>query len=82
VTVTHPFHPLHGQQFAVLKERLVGNIPTIVLRGTSQGTFAVPYEWTSKCDAFDRQAVFDAIKLLRLNELISEISEKKSAKRS
>lgn len=74
VTITHPFHPLHGQQFAVLKERLVGNISTIVLRGTSQGTFAVPCEWTSKSDPFDHPIVFDVSKLLQLTELVLEIS--------
>jgi hypothetical protein len=82
VTITHPFHPLRGQQFAALKERLVGNIPTVVLRGSSQGTFAVPCEWTSKSDSIDHPIIFDAIKLLQLSELASEISKKKIAKKS
>ncbi|MGI0133771.1 MAG: DUF5372 family protein [Candidatus Micrarchaeaceae archaeon] len=82
VTITHPFHPLYGQQFAVLKERLVGIIPTVVLRGSSQGTFAVPCEWTSRLDSLDHPTVFDAGKLLRLSELVSGISRKKIAKRS
>ena len=80
VTVTHPFHPLHGQQFAVLKERLVGSVPTVVLRGSSQGTFAVPCEWTSRSVPFDRPTVFDAAKLLRLSELIAEVSTSKCKK--
>jgi len=82
VTITHPFHPLHGRKFAVLKERLVGNVSTVVLHGSSQGTFAVPCEWTDKLAGWEHPTVFDASKLLQLRELVSEISKKKSAKRS
>ena len=74
VTITHPFHPLHGRQFAVLKERLVGGIATLVLHGSSQGTFAIPYEWTSKSVPVDYPTVFDALRLLQLRELVSELS--------
>jgi len=76
VTITHSFHPLSGQQFGVLKERLVGGVPTVVLRGSSQGTFAVPCEWTSKSDPFEHPIVFDAVKLLQLSELIAETSKR------
>jgi hypothetical protein len=80
VTITHSFHPLSGQQFGVLKERLVGGVPTVVLRGSSQGTFAVPCEWTSKSDPFEHPIVFDAVKLLQLSELIAETSKRRMQK--
>jgi hypothetical protein len=82
VTITHPFHPLHGQQFAILKERMVGAIPTLVLRGSSQGTFAVPCEWTNRSTSLDRPTVLEATKLLQLTELVSDLRKKKFGKRS
>jgi hypothetical protein len=46
--ITHPFHPLRGQRFAILKTRRVSGIDTLVLLGTSMGTFAVPQQWTNQ----------------------------------
>ena len=46
--ITHPFHPLRGQRFAILKTRRVSGIDTLVLQGTSMGTFAVPQQWTDQ----------------------------------
>jgi hypothetical protein len=48
--ITHPFHPLRGQRFPILKTRRVSGIDTLVLQGTSMGTFAVPYQWTDQGD--------------------------------
>jgi hypothetical protein len=44
--ITHPFHPLRGQRFAVLKVRRVSGIPCVSLRHADLGSFAVPQEWT------------------------------------
>ncbi len=44
--ITHPFHPLHGRRFAVLKIRRVSGVPTLSLRHTDRGSFAVPQDWT------------------------------------
>ena len=46
--ITHPFHPLHGQRFPILKTRRVSGIETLLLQGTSMGTFAVPQQWTDQ----------------------------------
>jgi hypothetical protein len=44
--VTHPFHPLRGQRFVVLKIRRVSGVETLSLRHVELGSFAVPREWT------------------------------------
>ena len=46
--ITHPFHPLRGQRFRILKTHSVGSIETLVLEGSCLGTFSVPKEWTDK----------------------------------
>src|SRR5215831_8713338 len=44
--ITHPFHPLRGRRFVVLKLRKVSGVETLSLRHTEMGSFAVPREWT------------------------------------
>jgi uncharacterized protein DUF5372 len=40
--ITHPFHPLHGQRFSVLKVRRVSGVPVLSKRHADLGSFAVP----------------------------------------
>jgi hypothetical protein len=44
--VRHPFHPLKGQRFPVLKTRRVGGSETLILREPTRGSLAVRREWT------------------------------------
>jgi Family of unknown function (DUF5372) len=44
--VTHPFHPLRGQRFDVLKVRRVSGVETLSLRHADLGSFAMCREWT------------------------------------
>jgi Family of unknown function (DUF5372) len=44
--VRHPFHPLRGQRFPVLKTRRVGGTETLILREPTRGSLAVRREWT------------------------------------
>jgi hypothetical protein len=44
--VRHPFHPLRGQRFPVLKTRRVGATDTLILREPTRGSIAVRREWT------------------------------------
>jgi hypothetical protein len=44
--VRHPFHPLKGQRFPVLKTRRVGGTATLILRESTRGSIAVRREWT------------------------------------
>ncbi|MFN3629875.1 MAG: DUF5372 family protein [Casimicrobiaceae bacterium] len=54
--IRHPFHPLRGQHFQVLKQRRVAGVDTLILREASRGSFAVPVQWTDRAapDAFER----------------------------
>ena len=44
--ITHPFHPLRGQKFVVLKVRAVSGVETLSVRHPDLGSFALPREWT------------------------------------
>jgi hypothetical protein len=44
--VTHPYHPLRGQRFVVLKLRRVSGVETLSLRHPDLGSFAMRREWT------------------------------------
>jgi hypothetical protein len=48
--ILHPFHPLRGQHFQVLKTRRVGGVDTLILREPTRGSFCVPREWTDRAD--------------------------------
>jgi hypothetical protein len=71
--ICHPFHPLRGQRFEVLKERRVAGVDTLILRELERGTFTVPREWTDWAlhnsvglppRRFDAQLLFDVVALL------------------
>ncbi len=48
VQITHPFHPLSGKKFPVLKSRCVRGVECFVLMGSESGTFAIPQDWTDR----------------------------------
>src|SRR5262249_40018351 len=48
--VCHPFHPLRGRRFQVLKERRTAGIDTFLLRDPDHGTFSIAREWTDRAD--------------------------------
>jgi hypothetical protein len=81
--ITHPFHPLKGKSFVILKCRSVAGVETLVLQGSSRGTFAVPKEWTDQFDpcANDipdgRIHLFDSRCLLALAGLILHLEHAK-----
>ena len=76
--VTHPFHPLRGQRFVVLKVRRVSGVETLSLRHVELGSFAVPREWTEWAP-LDAQAaptggqplLIDAFGLSALTEFVT-----------
>jgi hypothetical protein len=47
-TVTHPFHPLRGKRFLVLKVRRAGGREVLSLFDEQSGTIALPREWTDQ----------------------------------
>ena len=48
--ISHPFHPLRGRRFEVLKKRRVAGVDTLILRELERGTFSVPRESTDWAD--------------------------------
>jgi hypothetical protein len=81
--ITHPFHPLKGKTFTILKTRSVAAVETLILQGSSRGTFAVPREWTDQADPCTvhllahQLPIFDARRLLALVELIRQSEREK-----
>ncbi|MBO0757050.1 MAG: hypothetical protein J2P54_14410, partial [Bradyrhizobiaceae bacterium] len=73
--VTHPFHPLRGKRFVVLKIRRVAGVETLVVQDADLGSFAVPREWTDWAApeerACSRTLLIDAFRLVALAELIA-----------
>jgi len=45
-TITHPFHPLRGQRFEVLKTRRAGGMEIVMLRHAERGSYAIARDWT------------------------------------
>jgi len=87
--IRHPFHPLRGQRFLVLKERRVAGVDTLILRNAERGSFAVAKEWTDRARPSPYEALgmtpgrLDAqflLDLVALVEQLSVASEKELAK--
>ena len=83
--ITHPFHPLKGKRFPILKVRRVQGIETLILQGTSHGTLVVPREWTDRGDpppvavlGISPLPFLEGRCLLQLAELVSLIKQAKS----
>ena len=76
VEIQHPFHPLRGQSFPVLKKRRLAGVDTLILQGLEHGTFCVAREWTTWADpSFEISARRLSISsLLELVELIEHLS--------
>src|SRR5213080_1713569 len=48
--IRHPFHPLRGQRFEVLKRRRIAGVDTLILRECERGSFSIAREWTDWAD--------------------------------
>lgn len=77
--VIHPFHPLRGQRFVVLKVRTVSGVETLSLRHADLGSFALPREWTDwgppdfRVRAGEEGLLVDAFGLAGLAELVAAL---------
>jgi hypothetical protein len=77
--VVHPFHPLRGQRFVVLKVRTVSGVETLSLRHTDLGSFAMPRDWTdwappgSQERSGGSRLLVDALGLIALVELLAAL---------
>src|SRR5437879_4702502 len=75
--IRHPFHPLRGQRFEVLKKRRILGVDTLILRELERGSFSVAREWTDWADPswydalgfsphrLDANSLFELVTLLK-----------------
>jgi hypothetical protein len=82
--VTHPFHPLRGQRFVVLKVRRVSGVETLSLRHGELGSFAMAQEWTdwappdAPASGADPALIVDAFGCAALAELLFSLRQDSS----
>jgi hypothetical protein len=78
--ILHPFHPLRGQRFEVLKTRRVAGIDTLSLRALERGTISIAREWTDWADPSGCNLMggspqrFDADSLFQLAALLEQLA--------
>jgi hypothetical protein len=81
--IRHPFHPLRGQRFEVLKKRRIAGVDTLILRELKRGSFSVAAEWTDWADPLLPDALglppqrLDAQSLLELVTLLEVLTKPK-----
>jgi hypothetical protein len=79
--ICHPFHPLRGQRFQVLKKRRTAGIDTFLLRDPDHGTFSIAREWTDWADPSPYGPLglpprrFDAESLFELATLLEQLTK-------
>jgi hypothetical protein len=80
-TVTHPFHPLSGKRFLVLKRRRVGGREVLSLFDEGPGTIALPREWTDQAppspyaSVLESPPILHTACLIKLQELVQLIQK-------
>ena len=78
--IRHPFHPLRGQRFEVLKMRRVAGVDTLLVRDDDCVTFSIAREWTDWADPSPYDALglpprrLDANLLIELVTLLEQLS--------
>ena len=81
--IRHPFHPLRGQRFEVLKKRRIAGVDTLILREVKRGSFSVACEWTDWADPSLADSLnfpprrLDAESLLELATLLEVLTNPK-----
>jgi len=78
VEITHPFHPLRGRRWELLKTCRVGDRDVFIVRRPTGGTLPLPREWTDKAyptisELLEQSVVHDFDQLLSLAQLIEDI---------
>jgi Family of unknown function (DUF5372) len=76
IEVTHPFHPLRGQKFVVLKLRTVSGVTTLSVRHPDLGSFAIREDWTDwsvSASPSSRSLMIDVFGLAALAEIVEAI---------
>jgi hypothetical protein len=81
-TITHPFHPLLGKRFLVLKVRKVAGQEVLSLFDEINGAVALPRDWTDQAapcadsHVLEQPPILHAGCLLKLRELVDVIAKR------
>ena len=79
--IRHPYHPLRGQRFRVLKQRRVSGVDTLILREVERGSFSVAREWTNWAEPAANESLslpkqrLDTDSLFELVTLLERLSQ-------
>jgi Family of unknown function (DUF5372) len=74
--ITHPFHPLSGQRFPILKTRKIGGREVLTLYDKDRGSVSIPRDWTDQAvlppypGAMEPAPILDVGCLLKLHDLV------------
>jgi hypothetical protein len=80
--VTHPFHPLLGKRFLILKMRKVGGREVLSLFDEHNGTVTLPREWTDQAPpspyatVLEQPPILQVACLFKLQELAQAIRKR------
>lgn len=79
--MTHPFHPLVGKRFLVLKTKKSASHEILSLFDEQTGVFGLPRDWTDlapplACDSsLESPLILDARNLLALSKLVKILKQ-------
>jgi uncharacterized protein DUF5372 len=79
--ITHPFHPLAGQRFAILKLRKIAGQEVLSLYDQKRGSLAIPRAWTDQAEPSpfaglpEPAPILDVRCLLKLHQLVRALSK-------
>jgi hypothetical protein len=80
--ITHPFHPLKGQRFAILKIRKIAGREVLSLYDDKRGSLPIPRDWTDQAvlspDAglIEPAPILHARCLLKLHDLVQAVTKR------
>ena len=79
--ITHPFHPLAGQRFRILKVRKLAGQELLSLYDQKRGSLTIPRAWTDQAEPSpyaglpEPAPILDVHGLLKLHELLRATSK-------
>ena len=80
VEITHPFHPLRGQRYPVVKSKKLARRDLFSLAVAGRGTLCVPREWTDRADpeAYSSHGplLLSYERLVELSEFVEQLRKK------
>lgn len=80
--ITHPFHPLKGQRFAILKIRKIAGREVLSLYDDKRGSLPIPRDWTDQAllsphaGLIEPAPILEARCLLKLHDLVQAITKR------